>query len=320
LYFHNNLENHSCRKEFYMGLKKFVINLAPTPLVKLFAGPYVAGDSIALATNTAQKFWEQRQVCSTIDLLGEELDDDEEVQYSVGVYERLIDSLGQQEYATISLKPTQLGSHRGTEHCQKIIEGIVAKAEKSNIKVTLDMEDHNFTDMTLDIFRAIHKQHPTFGTVLQSRLFRTDDDIKSLEGMNVRIRICIGIYNEPKDIALQSKSAMKKKMLEQVEVLFKEGHYPEIATHDQALIEESLNLAERLNRKKDQYEVQMLMGVPMNAFQDQLIKNGIRVRLYVPFAEKWKYATAYCKRRLAANPAMAVYIVKNILQKMAGKR
>jgi proline dehydrogenase len=303
-----------------MGLKKFVINLAPTPLVKLFAGPYVAGDSIALATNTAQKFWEQRQVCSTIDLLGEELDDDEEVQYSVGVYERLIDSLGQQEYATISLKPTQLGSHRGTEHCQKIIEGIVAKAEKSNIKVTLDMEDHNFTDMTLDIFRAIHKQHPTFGTVLQSRLFRTDDDIKSLEGMNVRIRIFIGIYNEHKDIALQSKSAMKKKMLEQVEVLFKEGHYPEIATHDQALIEESLNLAERLNRKKDQYEVQMLMGVPMNAFQDQLIKNGIRVRLYVPFAEKWKYATAYCKRRLAANPAMAVYIVKNILQKMAGKR
>lgn len=303
-----------------MGLKKFVINLAPTPLVKIFASPYVAGDSIEKATSTARNFWEQRRVCSTIDLLGEELDDDTEVQYSVDVYEKLIQALGQQEYATISLKPTQLGSHRGTEHCGKIIEGIVAQAEKRGIKVTLDMEDHSFTDMTLDIFRNLKKDHPTFGTVLQSRLFRTDDDLKALKGLNARIRICIGIYNEPKEIAIQNKPAMKKKMLEHIEVLFKEGHYPEIATHDQALINESIEVAERLNIKKDQYEVQMLMGVPMNTFQDQLIQNGILVRLYVPFAEKWKYATAYCKRRLAANPAMAIYIVKNILQKISGKR
>ncbi len=303
-----------------MGLKNFVINLAPTPLVKIFASPYVAGDSIEKATGAARKFWEERHVCSTIDLLGEELDDDTEVQYSVGVYEKLIEALGQQEYATISLKPTQLGSHRGTEHCGNIIEGIVAKAEKHGTKVTLDMEDHNFTDMTLDIFRNIKKDHPTFGTVLQSRLFRTDDDIKAISGMNARIRICIGIYNEPKEIAIQNKPAMKKKMLEQIEVLFKEGHYPEIATHDQALINESIEVAERLNIKKDRYEVQMLMGVPMNAFQDQLIQNGILVRLYVPFAEKWKFATAYCKRRLAANPAMAIYIMKNILKKLSGKR
>lgn len=303
-----------------MGLKKFIVNLAPSPLVKLFAGPYVAGDSIQAATDTSRKFWEERRVCSTIDLLGEELESDDDVQYTVGVYERLISGLGSQEYATISLKPTQLGSHRGTEHCLKIIEGIVAQAEKQDIKVTLDMEDHPYTDMTLDIFRALIKDHPTFGTVLQSRLFRTDEDIKSLKGLNARIRICIGIYNEPKDIALQNKPEMKKKMLEQIEVLFKEGHYPEIATHDEAVINESINIAERLKMKKDQYEVQMLMGVPKQNFQDELMRNGILVRLYVPFAEKWKFATAYCKRRLAANPAMAAYILKNLLYKTAGKR
>jgi proline dehydrogenase len=303
-----------------MGLKKFVINLAPTPLVKLFASPYVAGDSIEAAVSTAQKFWERRHVCSTIDLLGEELESDEEVQYTVGVYERLIEALGQQEYATLSLKPTQLGSHRGTEHCREVIRGIVAKAEKHGTKVTLDMEDHHFTDMTLDIFRALHKEHPTFGTVLQSRLYRTDDDIKSIQGMKARIRICIGIYNEPKEIALQSKPEMKAKMLEQLEVLFKEGHYAEIATHDEAVINEAINMAERLSIKREQYEVQMLMGVPKQTFQDQLIQNGILVRLYVPFAEKWKYATAYCKRRLVANPAMAAYILKNILHKASGKR
>jgi len=303
-----------------MGIKKFVINLAPTPLVKLFAGPYVAGDSIEAAKETAQKFWEERQVCSTIDLLGEELESDEEVQYSVSVYKRLIDALGQQDHTTISLKPTQLGSHNSTEYCTKIIEGIVEYAERFNTKVTLDMEDHTLTDLTLDVFRAIHRNHPTFGTVLQSRLFRTDDDIRSLKGMNVRIRICIGIYNEPKEISIQSKQEMKKKMLEQLEILLKEGHYPEIATHDEAIIQESINIAERLNIKKDRYEIQMLMGVPKQTFQDELIQKGILIRLYVPFAEKWKYASAYCKRRMTANPAMAAYIVKNILYKTAGKR
>jgi proline dehydrogenase len=303
-----------------MGLKRFIVNLAPSPLVKLFASPYVAGDSIQAAVDTARKFWEERRVCSTIDLLGEELDSDEEVQYTIGVYGRLIAALGRQEYATLSLKPTQLGSHRGTEHCQKVIEGIVAKAAEQGIKVTLDMEDHDYTDMTLDIFRALIKDHPTFGTVLQSRLFRTDEDIRSLKGLNARIRICIGIYNEPKEVALQSKPEMKKKMLQQTEVLFKEGHYAEIATHDEAVINEALNIAERLNMKKDQYEVQMLMGVPKQAYQDELVRNGVIVRLYVPFAEKWKFAIAYCKRRLAANPAMAAYIFKNILHKTAGKK
>jgi len=303
-----------------MGLKKFVISLAPTPLVKLFASPYVAGDSIEAAVDTSQKLWEERRVCSTIDLLGEELESDEEVQYSINVYERLIDALGSQDYATISLKPSQLGSHRGTEHCREVIRGIIQRAEQYNIKVTLDMEDHSFTEMTLDIFRALKKDHPTFGTVLQARLFRTDDDIISLKDLKTRIRICIGIYNEPKEIALQSKPEMKKKLLQQVELLFKEGHYPEIATHDEAVINEAINIAGKLNIKKDQYEVQMLMGVPKQAFQDELRQDGILVRLYVPFAEKWKYATAYCKRRLAANPAMAAYILKNILHKTAGRR
>ena len=303
-----------------MGLKKFFIGLTPSPLVKLFANPYVAGDSINAAVETAQNFWKKRKVNSTIDLLGEELESDEEIQYTVNVYERLINALGSQKHATLSLKPTQLGSHRGTEHCKKVIEGIVAKAEQQDTWVTLDMEDHTLTDLTLDIFRALKKDHPTFGTVLQSRLFRTDDDIKSLKNMNARIRICIGIYNEPKEISLQSKPEMKKKMLEQVELLFKEGHYPEIATHDESVIQDSIEIAEKLKIKKEQYEVQMLMGVPKQAFQDELIRNGILVRLYIPFAEKWKYAIAYCKRRLAANPAMAAYIVKNMLHKIRGKR
>lgn len=303
-----------------MGLKEFIINMAPIPLVKLFASPYIAGDSIQAAVDAARLLWKERHVCSTIDLLGEEIEKDEEVEYTVGVYDKLIDRLGAQEFATLSLKPTQLGSHRGIQHCQHVIEGIVKKAEQHDIRVTLDMEDHTLTDLTLNIFRALIVVHPTFGTVLQSRLLRTDDDIKTLSGLNARIRLCIGIYNEPKEVALTSKPDMKAKLLEQLEILFKEGHYPEIASHDKAVVREAIDIAERLNIKKDRYEVQMLMGVPLLDFQDELIRDGVCVRLYVPFAEKWKYASAYCKRRLIANPAMAAYILKNILHKTAGRR
>ena len=273
-----------------MEIQKAMVNLMPGPLVKIFARPYVAGASIEEALRCAQNFWESRKVCSTIDLLGEEIDDDDEVRYTVGVYERLIGQMGRQPYATVSLKPTQLGSHRGTAHCLEIIGGIVRKAAGLDVGVTVDMEDHAFTDLTLEIYRELRRQHANVGTVLQSRLFRTTGDILSLKGLQARVRICIGIYNEPAAIALTDKTQMKKKLLEHVELLFKEGHYPEIASHEEWVIREALEIAGRLGMGRDRYEVQMLMGVPRQAIQDELIRNGVTVRLYVPFAEKWSFA------------------------------
>jgi len=303
-----------------MEIKKALVNLMPGPLVKIFARPYVAGASIEEAFECARNFWEGRRVSATIDLLGEEIEDDDEVQYTVEVYERLIARLQGHSFATVSLKPTQLGSHRGTAHCLGVIDGIVRKAVAANVGVTVDMEDHTFTDMTLEIYRELRRQHANVGTVLQSRLFRTTDDIMSLKGLQARVRICIGIYNEPAAIALTDKTQMKKKLLEHVELLFKEGHYPEIATHEEWVIREALEIAGRLGMAKDRYEVQMLMGVPRQAIQDELVKNGVTVRLYVPFAEKWSFATSYCKRRLAANPMMAAYVMKNMFQSAAGKK
>ncbi|MFQ6037824.1 MAG: hypothetical protein ACE5LV_04320, partial [Candidatus Aminicenantales bacterium] len=116
-----------------MGLKTFVINLAPSPLVRFFARPYVAGDSIQDAIQTARDLWERRGVCSTVDLLGEELETDEDVRYTVDVYMRLIEALGPQDYATLSMKPTQLGSHRGTAYCRDVIRTIVEKAASFGI-------------------------------------------------------------------------------------------------------------------------------------------------------------------------------------------
>lgn len=303
-----------------MDLKRSLVNFMPGPLVKIFAAPYVAGASIEEARDCARRLWDTRRVCSTIDLLGEELEHDEDVQYTIGVYERLIGLLGRQPYASISLKPTQLGSHRSIAHCQEIIGGIIARAAQHDIHVTIDMEDHSFTDMTLQIFRELRQTYSNVGTVLQSRLFRTRDDILALKGLNAKIRICIGIYNEPASIALQQKPEMKKKLVELTELLWDGGHYPEIATHDEKVVEECLAIASRLKLPKDRFEVQMLMGVPRQTFQDRLVEEGVKVRLYVPFAEQWKYAISYCKRRLAANPMMAAYVMKNMAQSMTGKK
>ncbi len=303
-----------------MGFKRFVVDLAPGPLVKIFARPYVAGDSIEATVACARSFWDERRVCSTIDLLGEELESDTEVQYTVDVYLRLIAALGRQPFASVSLKPTQLGSHRGGKHAEQIIEGIVQAAAAHDIGVTIDMEDHTVTDMTLEMYRNLKPRDAILGTVLHSRLFRNRDDILSLKGLQARIRICIGIYNEPASIALTDKNEMKKQLLKDVELLFSEGHIPEIATHEEWVIHEAINIAERMNMGRDRYEVQMLMGVPRQALQDELIRNGVTVRLYVPFAEQWKYAVSYCKRRLAANPMMAAYVMKNMFQSVVGKK
>ncbi len=298
-----------------MSIKELIVMATPSPLVKIFAAPYVAGDSIEKAISTAKSLWENKKLCSTIDLLGEEIDNDEDVKESIKVYENLIDTLGKQPYATISLKPSQLGSHRGTLHCQENIERLLVRAKKYNNMITIDMEDHNYTDMTLEMYRNLKKRYDNVGTVLQSRLFRTKDDILSLKGLNAHIRICIGIYKEPPEIALQDKTEMKKKLLEYVELLFKEGHYPAIGSHEEWVIREAIEIAERLNIPKTGYEVQMLMGVPRDKLQQELISNGITVRLYVPFATKWEYAIGYCKRRLIANPMMGVYVLKNLFKR-----
>jgi proline dehydrogenase len=302
-----------------MGFKKAIVNLMPNPLVKVFAAPYVAGTGLESGLTVSERFWKKDSLHSTIDLLGEEVYDHAEVEEVVSVYLELIEQLKGKRYATISLKPTQLGIFEGEKYCLENMRKIVSIAGKQDLHVTVDMEDHPYTDVTLGFFHALREEFDNVGTVLQSRLFRTRDDIMALPKKPCKIRICIGIYNEPANIALQKKSDMKDQLFEDMQLLLENGHYPEIATHDVALINRCVSFMEENEIPTDRYEYQMLMGVPRKAIQHKLIQRGDTVRLYVPFAEKWKYALAYCKRRLAANPMMAAYVMKNIVGKTTGR-
>ncbi len=302
-----------------MGFKKAVVNLMPNPLVRVFAAPYVAGKGIESGLNVAKRLWENDHLYSTIDMLGEEIYEHEEVEQTVDLYFKLIDELKNTDYASVSLKPTQLGIFESEAYCLENMRRIVGAAKPHNIHVTVDMEDHPYTDVTLRFFRELREEFENVGTVLQSRLFRTKDDILNLPDACCKIRICIGIYNEPADISYQKKSEMKDKMFEYVQLLLEKGHYPEVATHDEALLRRCMTFFDAENIPRDKYEYQMLMGVPRKKIQREIVERGEICRLYVPFAEQWKHAIAYCKRRLAGNPMMAAYVMGNIVKKAGGR-
>jgi proline dehydrogenase len=298
-----------------VDIKKAVVDLAPGPVVRFFAAPYVAGRGISSGIGKADDLWKADGLSSTLDLLGEEVFRREDVEATVATYFGMVDEVRDRPYVSISCKPTQLGIHESEAYCLENMRTIVARAAAAGTRVTVDMEDHAFTDVTLRLYKALRDEFDNVGTVLQSRLFRTKDDIRALHARPCRVRICIGIYTEPKAIAYQDKPAMKEKLFEYVQLLLDKGHFPEIATHDEPLIERCLEYLDKRGCAKDAYEFQMLLGVPRQQVQRRIVERGVVMRLYVPFAEEWKYAVAYCKRRLAANPMMGAYVVKNLLRK-----
>ncbi|WP_291271205.1 proline dehydrogenase family protein [Geothrix sp.] len=295
-----------------MDLKRTILDLMPDMLVRTFAAPYCAGKGISSGVAKADEIHSKLGLSTTLDLLGEEVFKREDVEATVQVYFRMIEAVKDRPFATISLKPTQLGINESEAYCQENLRRIVAAAAEHKIHITLDMEDRHFTDVTLRMFKAIRNEFDNFGIVLQSRLFRTPEDIKALHTKPCKVRICIGIYKEPAEVALQDKRDMKEKLFECVQLLLEHGHYPEIATHDEPTVRRCMAYLDQRGVAKDAYEFQMLLGVPRMELQQEIVKRGQVMRLYVPFAEDWKYAVHYMKRRLGANPAMAAMVIKNL--------
>ena len=296
-----------------MAVKKTFIDMMPSYLVWIFSRPYIAGDSMEKALKRVDELWHNHKKMSTVDLLGEAVSTREEAEYMVQIYLDLVEKLKDKAtYATVSLKPSSMGISISKDYCIENISKIVKKANSYGLGITLDMEGHDLTDVTLDMYRTLKPQYSNFGTVLQSRLFRTGDDIKKMPN-NAHILLCIGIYLEPSDIALTKKSDMKKKLVEYAGQLVNQNAFVGVATHDETAIREALTVLEQKGITPKQAEFQFLLGVPREKIQNELLQKGWNVRLYVPFATKRKYATAYCKRRFYENPNMAVYVTRNLL-------
>ncbi|MBP9947780.1 MAG: proline dehydrogenase family protein, partial [Vicinamibacteria bacterium] len=175
-----------------MDLKRAVIDLMPAPLVRTFAAPYIAGKGVSSGVAKADDLHARLGLHSTVDLLGEEVFRREDVEATVQVYFRMIEALKDRPYTSISLKPTQIGINQSMAYCQDNLRRITAAAAVHGRRITLDMEDRTLTDASLLMYKAVRDEFDNIGIVLQSRLFRTPDDIKALNVKPCRVRICIG--------------------------------------------------------------------------------------------------------------------------------
>jgi proline dehydrogenase len=296
-----------------------ISRLVPAPMVRFFAAPYVAGESIDEAIEVAARLLEKKRVLTTLDLLGESVEDEAQVAANVEIYRDLIRRVGREKRfedpkarPTVSLKPSAFttGDQRGVIDP---IQRIADTAREEKVALTIDMEDRRWTDLTLEVSFDLFRRGYDVGTVLQTRLNRTAADLENVPN-GMRIRLVIGIYPEPPDVAITDKQQMKERMLDYARLLLAKDVYVEFGTHDEPCVERFAREVAPL--APEHCEVQMLLGVPRTDLQDRL-QNGeagsrLPVRLYVPFAIGWKDATAYLRRRMDESPSMVWLVLRNL--------
>lgn len=305
-----------------------LIRLIPPPLVRFFARPYVAGDSLQKAMDVAAGLWAEQRYATTLDLLAEGIEDPMVVVQNVATYLEMVDAVAADPRfpdpaarPTVSLKPSSYTTEpldRGgsAPGAREAIERICARAAGRGAGVTIDMENRHWTDFTLDLVDRLHATgHRHVGCVLQTRLHRTEADVERLPA-GIRVRLVIGIYREPERVALTEKPEMKERMLRYAAILLERGHYVEFATHDEVYVRRFLEeVVPRAGVGRERFEVQMLYGVPRHKLLGELVGSGVRVRQYVPFALGWEMAIAYLRRRLDEYPAMALLVLRNWIRR-----
>ncbi|MBI4841331.1 MAG: proline dehydrogenase family protein [candidate division NC10 bacterium] len=203
-----------------------------------------------------------------------------------------------------------MGLKLGGSLCLEILRGLVREADRQGNFVRLDMEDSTCTDGTLALYQALRQETPAVGVVLQARLRRSVEDARRLAGERANVRVCKGIYPEPAPIGFQDRESIRKNFLVLLEILLGAGCPVGIATHDDWLIREARRLVAHLGLCRDGYEFQMLLGVRPD-LREQLRAEGERVRIYVPFGERWR---AYCLRRFTENPEILGHVLRALLR------
>ena len=288
------------------------IPLLPKLMVKIIADKYVAGNKIKDAVNKT-KLLNDQDLHVTIDLLGEHVKDLNEVELVTKTYLKLLEDISLSSLnSNISVKPTHIGLDISLDTFYKNALTLVESAKDKNNFIRFDMENSSTTDSTIEVFKKIHKDHKNVGTVFQAYLKRTYNDIEKLSKKQINFRLCKGIYNEDAGIAYKSYGEINSNYLKIAEMAFKNGCYIGLATHDLNLTEKLYKLIDKHNVPKENFEFQILYGVPMKGWIQRHLKNNFKVRVYLPYGPQWY---EYSIRRLKENPNIARYVAKSIFSK-----
>ena len=282
------------------------------PVTRPMVRRFVAGESLDEALPAIERLHGQG-LGTTVDVLGESVTAEAAALAARDSYLELLDALAVRELdRNVSLKPSQMGLKVDEGLARENIAAIVARAVATGAFVRIDMEDSPYTDRTLALWRELRPVDRSggadVGVVLQAALRRTEADVDELIAARGRVRLCKGAYKEPESAAFQAKADVDAAYERLMIRLLHEGTYPALATHDVRLINRAVEVARADGIGRDAFEFQMLYGVRRD-LQEQLVRAGWRVRVYVPFGGQWY---PYFMRRLAERPANVSFLLRNV--------
>ena len=291
------------------ALRSFAEN---SPMGQKMSRRFVAGTTVEDLMAATQEV-NRRGMSVSVDNLGENVTNVEEARHSEKLYHQLFDLITERKLdANVSLKLTHMGLDVDEKLCREIVSGLAEHAARVNSFVRVDMEGSPYTQKTLDFVHELHSRHPgKVGGVIQAYLYRSEKDVQDLLAQRIRIRLCKGAYKEPASIAFQKKADVDANYVKLTKILIKSGVYHGIATHDENIIRETTAFAKAEKIPAEAFEFQMLYGIRRD-LQEQLVKDGWRLRVYIPFGTEWY---PYFMRRLAERPANVLFIAKNFFRR-----
>jgi proline dehydrogenase len=287
-------------------------------LAKSFANRFVAGETLETALAAVSRL-NGAGITASLDLLGESVHNEAEARAAGQAYVNMLDRIYERKLdANVSVKLTAMGLDISEDLCVTTMQKVLQRAREYRTFVRIDMESSDYTQRTLDLFeqRLYPAYRENVGIVLQSYLYRTFSDVEHANLTKARVRICKGAYKEPETVAYPDKKDVDASYIRSMHALMQYGNYPGIATHDEAMIREAKRFAKENRIASDRFEFQMLYGVRRD-LQDQLVREGYRMRVYVPFGTQWY---PYLMRRLAERPANLAFLTGSVFKEMVGKR
>lgn len=283
--------------------------LVPKLLVGRVASRYVAGETLDEALDVVERL-NGEGAMATLDLLGEAVDDRAKTEKAVDEYVRIFDAIESRGLdASVSIKLTLVGLDIDEAFCRDNVERIAETAQAHGNFLRIDMEDHPTHDATFRIYQELQARYGNLGVVLQSYMRRILSDIDSLPAEGANVRLCKGIYIEPRRVAWKGYDTVRENFLAALEKMLRQGVYPAIATHDEFLLAGAVRLLDRFGLGREDYEFQMLLGVE-SELRRILIERGHRMRVYVPYGVDWY---PYSVRRMRENPQVAGHVMKAIV-------
>jgi len=279
-------------------------------LGRRMAARFIAGEELEDALQVVRRL-NAEGFMVTLDLLGESVEEAAEADAACRAYVHILDRLAVEGLNShVSVKLTQLGLAIDEGLACRQLRSICECAAKHHNFVPVDMEGSAFTEATLRVFRTVNAPRHVAGIVIQSYLYRSDQDVEELLKSGARIRLVKGAYDEPREIAYPRKRDVDRSFVRLMEMMLSSGIYHAIATHDERLIAAAQEYARAHDISPDDYEFQLLYGIRRHLQRD-LLRRGARVRLYVPYGRQWY---AYFMRRLAERPANLLFLLRNLLR------